>query len=131
MAVSHSRDRKKISGGRVGKKRDKIKKELGREPTNTKIEKKQKVKQIRTEGGNHKNRVVYAMYANVLDPKTKKAKKTKLLTAEETPANRNFARRNIITKGAIVKTEMGTARVTSRPGQDGTVNAILVEEKKK
>ena len=42
----------------------------------------------------------------------------------------SYVRRNIITKGAIVKTEAGLVKITSRPGQDGTLNGILVEEKK-
>ncbi|MFB6184110.1 MAG: 30S ribosomal protein S8e, partial [Haloarculaceae archaeon] len=45
----------------------------------------------------------------------------------ENPSNPNYARRNIITKGAIIETSEGRARVTSRPGQDGQVNAVLVE----
>jgi len=45
----------------------------------------------------------------------------------ENGANPNYARRNIITKGAIIETDAGTARVTSRPGQNGQVNAVLVE----
>jgi SSU ribosomal protein S8E len=46
----------------------------------------------------------------------------------ETPANREYARRGIIVKGAIIQTEMGKAVVTSRPGQDGAVNALLLKE---
>ncbi|MFB6077044.1 MAG: 30S ribosomal protein S8e, partial [Candidatus Nanohaloarchaea archaeon] len=45
----------------------------------------------------------------------------------ENPANPDYVRRDIMTKGAIIETEEGRARVTSRPGQDGTVNAVLVE----
>ena len=45
----------------------------------------------------------------------------------ENPSNPNYARRNIITKGAVIETSEGSARVTSRPGQDGQVNAVLVE----
>ncbi|RLF79472.1 30S ribosomal protein S8e, partial [Thermococci archaeon] len=44
------------------------------------------------------------------------------------PANRQYVRRNIITKGAIIQTEIGKAIVTSRPGQDGVVNAVLIKE---
>jgi small subunit ribosomal protein S8e len=36
-------------------------------------------------------------------------------------------RRNIVTKGAIIETDAGQARVVSRPGQDGQVNAVLLE----
>ena len=41
-------------------------------------------------------------------------------------ANPNYVRRNIITKGAIVETPEGNAKVTSRPGQDGVINGILI-----
>jgi len=34
----------------------------------------------------------------------------------------------LLTKGALIETEIGLARVTSRPGQDGVVNAVRVEE---
>ncbi|MBP2146305.1 ribosomal protein S8E [Methanofollis sp. W23] len=46
---------------------------------------------------------------------------------EENPADINYVRRNLLTKGAIIKTEIGRARVRSRPGQDGVVNAVLIE----
>ena len=52
--------------------------------------------------------------------------KVKIKTIIENQANRNFVRRNIMNKGAIIDTEIGKAKITSRPGQDGTVNAILV-----
>jgi small subunit ribosomal protein S8e len=52
-----------------------------------------------------------------------------LKTEKENPANRNFARMNILTKGAIVDTEVGSIRITSRPGQHGLVNAVLLEKK--
>ena len=44
----------------------------------------------------------------------------------ENTANPNYVRRNIITKGAIVETPEGNAKVTSRPGQDGVINGILI-----
>lgn len=43
-------------------------------------------------------------------------------------ANPDFVRRDIITKGAVLDTSEGTVRVTSRPGQDGTLNAVAVDE---
>jgi small subunit ribosomal protein S8e len=46
----------------------------------------------------------------------------------ENPANVNYARRNIITKGAIIETSDGRARVTSRPGQTGQVSAVAVDD---
>jgi small subunit ribosomal protein S8e len=41
-------------------------------------------------------------------------------------ANIDYDRRGVITKGAIIETALGPARVTSRPGQDGVINAVLV-----
>jgi len=45
----------------------------------------------------------------------------------DNPSNVNYARRNIITKGAVIETSAGRARVTSRPGQSGGVNAVLLD----
>jgi SSU ribosomal protein S8E len=43
----------------------------------------------------------------------------------QNPANPHYVQRNIMGKGSIVQTELGEAVITSRPGQDGVVNAIL------
>jgi small subunit ribosomal protein S8e len=67
---------------------------------------------------------------NVSDPDTKTFKKTKIISVEGNQANPHYVRRNIITKGAVVKTEMGSVRITSRPGQTGFLNGVLLEEKK-
>ncbi|MCI4362340.1 MAG: 30S ribosomal protein S8e, partial [Thermoplasmata archaeon] len=42
--------------------------------------------------------------------------------------NPNYVQRNIVTKGAILETELGLVRVRSRPGQDGVVNAVRIGE---
>ena len=49
-----------------------------------------------------------------------------LKTVLENPANRHYVRRNIITKGTIVDTEKGKAIITSKPGQEGCINAKLL-----
>ena len=59
-----------------------------------------------------------------------KIKKLKILNVIENPANPHLVRQNIITKGCIIETEMGKARITSRPGQSGVLNAVLIEPKK-
>ena len=59
--------------------------------------------------------------------KGKKYKRVKIETVIDNPANRNFIRRNILTKGTIVKTELGKARITNRPGQEAHVNAVLIQ----
>ncbi|AHL21984.1 MULTISPECIES: 30S ribosomal protein S8e [Thermococcus] len=127
MAIWQGRSLKKPSGGRIVLARKKRKRELGREPANTRVaEDRERRKIIRTYGGNRKVRLVEALYANVFDGG--KGKKVKILNVIENPANRQYARRNIITKGAIIQTEIGKAVVTSRPGQDGVVNAVLLKE---
>ena len=68
--------------------------------------------------------------ANIMNPKTKKVEKSKILTVVENPADPHFVRGNVLTRGAVIKTELGLARVTSRPGQSGTVDAVLIEPKK-
>jgi len=86
-----------------------------------------KKREIRVRGGNKKIRILLAQFANVIH--NGKYSKTKILTVIENRADPHFVRRNIITKGAIIKTELGKAVVISRPGQNGIVNAKLIEEK--
>lgn len=127
MAVSHGRSRRKPTGGIRRTYRKKRKYELGRDYIPTHVgEDRRKI--IRVRGGNIKVRLTRAEKANVVDSKTGKVQVVKILNVKENPSNRNFARMNIITKGAIIETEIGLARVTSRPGQDGVVNAVLIQE---
>ncbi|MCD6373513.1 MAG: 30S ribosomal protein S8e [Thermococcus sp.] len=127
MAIWQGRSLKKPSGGRIVLARKKRKRELGREPAFTRVsESREKKKIIRTYGGNRKVRLIEASYANVFDGG--KGKKVKVLRVIENPANRQYVRRDIITKGAIIETEIGKAIVTSRPGQDGVINAVLLKE---
>ena len=58
---------------------------------------------------------------------TGKYAKAKIISVVETPANRHFVRRNIMTKGCTIQTDKGRAVVTNRPGQEGTINAVLVD----
>ena len=78
-------------------------------------------------GGGLKKGLKSAEYANVVDPSTKKTEKTIILKVIKNPANRDYERRGVITKGSILETEKGKAKVSSRPGQDGVVNAILIK----
>lgn len=99
--------------------------EIGREPSLTKLGKR-KIKKVPTKANNLKLRLLKTNTANLFDPKTKKYSKAKIKTVIDNPSNRHFARRNIITKGTIIETEKGKAKVTSRPGQEGVINAILI-----
>ncbi|MCS4540066.1 MAG: 30S ribosomal protein S8e [Thaumarchaeota archaeon] len=68
-----------------------------------------------------------ANFANVYDPSTKKVVKSKIIRVKANPANRDYERRGVITKGATIETELGLAQVTSRPSTDGAVSAVLQE----
>jgi len=80
-----------------------------------------------TRGGGFKLGLRTANHANVVEPSTGKVTKTKILKVLANPANRDYERRGVITKGCSIETEKGIAKVVSRPGQDGVVNAILVK----
>ena len=117
---------RKISGGRYKKSRKKKKYELVRQPRIVKLG-KEKRKKIRTRGGNEKMVLLSTDTANLINKKTKKAEKVKIKNVLETPSNVFLARQNILTKGAIIETEKGKAKITNRPGQEGSVQAELLD----
>jgi small subunit ribosomal protein S8e len=129
MALWQGRSKRKPSGGRLRPLRKKRKFEIGREQQYAFLG-PQKVKLYRVRGAKQKVRILNAEWANVTDPKKGVTKKVKILTVRENPSNPHFVTRNIVTRSAIVQTDLGLARVTSRPGQDGVVNAVLVEPPK-
>jgi small subunit ribosomal protein S8e len=127
MAIWQGKSMKKPSGGRAKMNRGKKKCELGREAAETKIGER-KIRRIRTQGGNEKIRLSTDSKINVMNPSTKKTETADILNVVENLANPNFVRRNIITKGALVETSAGKVRVTSRPGQHGIINGVLIAE---
>jgi small subunit ribosomal protein S8e len=116
------------TGGRIKGSAGKKKHEMGRESTLTQLGETRK-KQVSSFGGNSKIRLYKGFHANVTDTLTGKTSVADIETVELNAANRNYVRRNIITKGAVVQTTLGKAQVTNRPGQDGSINAVLVVEK--
>jgi small subunit ribosomal protein S8e len=116
---------RKSTGGRLIPARGKRKHENGREQSDTTIA-PVRTKIIETLGGNHKVRMLRGDMANVADPKTGKSKIVKIERVTDNKANLHYMRRNILTKGAIIKTELGDARISNRPGQDGIINATLL-----
>ena len=123
--LTSRRSKRKPTSGRYIEARGKRIFENRSAATLTKVgERKAKVERVR--GGNDKQRLLAVNEANVYDPKTKKYSKVKIKSALENSANRHFVRRNILTKGTIIDTEKGKAKITSRPGQECMVNAILV-----
>jgi small subunit ribosomal protein S8e len=126
MALWQGRSRRKPSGGMYRPLRKKRKSEIGREIQHATIG-KTKTRKIRARSAATKIRIMQVEYVNLLNPKTGKVVKTKILTVIENPSNPHYVQRNIITKGAVLKTELGKAKVTSRPGQHGMLNAVLLE----
>ncbi|MBN2110615.1 MAG: 30S ribosomal protein S8e [Methanosarcinaceae archaeon] len=119
------RSRRTYTGAKIKAARGKRKYELGRESADTHIH-EAKRKNISTTGGNRKVRLLQCNSANVTDSQGN-TRKTTIETVVENAANEHYVRRNILTKGSVVKTSLGNARITSRPGQDGVVNAVLLE----
>ena len=118
------RSTRKRTGGRLKHFRNRRKDELGRQPTETQVG-EPRFRTVDVRGNGTKTRALATNTASV-------STGDETVTADienvvENDANPNYVRRNIITKGAIIETSEGTARVTSRPGQTGQVNAVLLE----
>ena len=125
MAISQARPKRKHTGARYKDFRKKRQHELGREPSFTKLD-KTRIQILRVMGANRKLKLLSTDTANLYDPKSKAYKQVKIKTITDNPANRHFIRRNIMTKGSVIDTEFGKAKITSRPGQNGVVNAVLI-----
>jgi small subunit ribosomal protein S8e len=116
---------RRATGGRYRPSRGKRRAEIGSAATDTHIgEDRRRI--IRTFGGNLKVRAMRAQFANVADRSTGAIRKVRIETVEENVANPNYVRRNLLTCGAVIRTEIGRARIISRPGQDGVINAVLI-----
>jgi len=116
--------KRKPSGGRKRSYRTKRRYEKGAFPTETtQGESTRKIERRR--GGNLKIRLLSVNQANVSNPSTGKTEKVEILRVVRNPANVDYNRRGVVTKGTIIETPLGVARVTSRPGQDGIVNAVI------
>jgi small subunit ribosomal protein S8e len=129
MSVWHGNSqKKKLTGGRKRMNRGKRKYEQGTYAAETTIG-EPKRKSSRGFGGNTKIKLLTEKYASVTDVKSGKTEKVEILRVIKNRANVDYDRRGVITKGAEIETSLGTARVTSRPGNDGVINAILISTK--
>ena len=126
MSYYQGNDLRKSSGGLKGKHRDKRKYELGGPPTKTTMSTTERRVIERVFGGNIKVRLKKALYVNVA-LKDGTTKKVKILDVVETPENPQNAKFKIISKGSVVKTEIGLVKITSRPGQHGVLNGVLIQ----
>ncbi|MFH1917380.1 MAG: 30S ribosomal protein S8e [Nanoarchaeota archaeon] len=130
MVIMQFRANRKLTGGKYKSTRIKRLHRMGNAAMLTKIDDKMLIT-VKMKGGGMKNKLHSIDVVNVYDPATKKHSVEKIITTTGNPANRHFARRNIITKGSVLDTAKGKARITSRPGQEGTINAVLIEKKEK
>jgi len=131
MSVWHGNLRKrKLTGGRKRVYRVKRKFEQGSFPAETTLG-EPKTRRVRGYGGGTKIKALSAKQASVTDPKSGKTQKTEILRVVRNSANVDYNRRGVITKGAEIETSLGIARVTSRPGNDGIINAVLLGREQK
>ncbi len=126
MAQWHGISRRKPSGGRKVKARGKRSTEISTEKQMTLIG-EPKTKIYRRTGGNTLVRVMAANQVSINDPKTGKTTLGTIENVVENESDPNYVRRNVLVKGAIIETDQGRVKITSRPGKDGVINGILVE----
>ncbi|MGB1436352.1 MAG: 30S ribosomal protein S8e [Candidatus Thalassarchaeaceae archaeon] len=130
MAKWHGISRRKPSGGRLkrpSRYRGKRKTEISSENQFAFVGDKDARKLYRKTAGSQTVRVLSIKNINVNKPKEGKTVRAKITNVVRNDADTNYVRRNIVTKGAIVETDIGQVRVTSRPGMHGVVSGILLE----
>ncbi len=135
MVQWHMRDDKKPSGGKRNTV-NAVDKKLawkGGASAMTKTDstvKANKVEMKKGLGSTIKVRALEVKFANVTDRKGKVIK-AEIVSVKDNNANRLYGRANISTKGAIIRVKVDgsekLAEVTNRPGQEGVVNAKLME----
>ena len=126
MAQWHGISRRKPSGGRKVQARGKRSTEISSEKQMAMIG-ESKTKIYRRTGGNTLVRVLAADKVSINNPKTGKTTLGTIENVVENESDPNYVRRNVLVKGAIIETDKGRVRITSRPGKDGVINGILVE----
>lgn len=124
------------SGGKLKPSRDKTRANVGGFFARAKVirpedlksgqEPKERREAIRAKGGSHKLAAKTVLFANVVMPDGK-TKKMRILNVVDNPSNRHYSRENVVTKSSVIQVEGGKAKVTSRPGQNGVVNAVFVK----
>ena len=127
MAKWHGISRRKPTGGRLKHARGKRRTEISSENQFAYLGEEDQRKNYRKTAGSQTVRLLSVHEINVNDPKEGKTVRTTINTVLENDADPNYVRRNIITKGAIVDTDIGRVRVTSRPGMHGVVSSVLLE----
>ena len=125
MSLWQGLSTRKPSGGRLIRARKKLRFEVAPEDAETKLGAHTQ-KLIRARGASQKVKLLATDKISVTDPKTGKASQATIKTVTENGANIHAVRRNILTKAAVVDTDKGKVKITSRPGQSGTLSGVLV-----
>ncbi|MEK6985610.1 MAG: 30S ribosomal protein S8e [Candidatus Thermoplasmatota archaeon] len=125
MSLWQGTSTRKPSGGRLISARNKRRFEVAPEDAETKLGSHVQ-KLIRSRGAHQKVKLLATDSVSVMDKKTGKAKKATIKTVTENGANIHYTRRNILTKGAVVDTDAGKVKITSRPGQSGALSGVLI-----
>ena len=118
---------RKYTGGRKISMRSRRKFEIDRYPNEAIIGSNLKVNR-RVRGNNRKSALKTVQFANVSNLEDNRTTKSKILRVIKNAANKDYERRGVITKGTIVETELGLAKVVSRPGQVGVINAARLKK---
>lgn len=129
MSTHSSLRKRKLTGGKKRVYRTKKKYEAGGYPAETVLGEPRR-KTSRGIGGNSKVKVLSDKFASVTDPASGTTQKTQIVRVVRNGANVDYNRRGVITKGAEIETSLGLAKVTSRPGNDGIINAVLIGKEK-
>jgi len=128
MSVWHGNSRKKKeTGGRKRPYRVKRNFEKGTFPAETTLGEPRR-RTVRGHGGQTKVKLLKDKFVSVTNLKSGKTEKTEILRVISNKANLDYNRRGVITKGAEIETSLGRARVTSRPGSDGVINAVIINK---
>ena len=120
------RNRKK-TGGKNKAYRTKRAFEQGRQPIETAFD-EPKRKNVKGRSGIIKTKITSTNIVNVSNPRTGNTEHLEIIDVVSNHANADYNRRGVITKGTIVRTEKGLAKIISRPGQEGSLSAVVIEE---
>lgn len=126
MSLWQGLSTRKPTGGRLILSRKKRRFEIAPEDAETKLAPTSQ-KLIRSRAGAQKVKLLATDKVSFTDPATGKSAMATIKTVTENPANIHYVRRNILTKGAVVDTDKGKVKITSRPGQAGALSGVLVK----
>ena len=128
MAWHGGLKKRKKTGGRKRAFRSKRGHEAGGYPVETRLGETERGLEA-GRSGIIKVRLVHQDKVNVSDPSTGRTERLRVLEVVGNPANVDYNRRRVLTKGSIIRTERGLAKIVSRPGQDGVLNAVTYAER--